>query len=48
MNKFWEIKNFIQNESADIYIYNEISSWEGEEVTSAQSFRKDLEALGME
>ena len=46
MNKFWEIKNFIQNESADIYIYNEISSWEGEEVTSAQSFRKDLEALG--
>lgn len=46
MNKFWEIKNFIQNESADIYIYNEISAWEGEEVTSAQSFRKDLESLG--
>lgn len=46
MNKFWEIKNFIQNESADIYIYNEISSWDCEEVTSAQSFRKDLESLG--
>lgn len=46
MNKFWEIKNFIQNESADIYIYNEISSWDYEDVTSAQSFRKDLESLG--
>ncbi len=46
MNKFWEIKNFVQNESADIYIYNEISNWESEEVTSAQSFRKDLEELG--
>lgn len=46
MNKFWEIKNVVQDESADIYIYNEISSWEWEDTTSAQSFRKDLEALG--
>lgn len=46
MNKFWEIKNVVQDESADIYIYNEISSWEWEDTTSAQSFRKDLEELG--
>lgn len=44
--KFWEFKNYIPNETADLYIYNEISSWEDEDVTSANSFKKDLDELG--
>lgn len=44
--KFWEFKNVLNNESADLYIYNEIVSWEDEDFTSAQSFRDDLEGIG--
>lgn len=44
--KFWEFKNYIPNETADLYIYSEISSWEDEDVTSANSFKQDLDDLG--
>jgi ATP-dependent protease ClpP protease subunit len=46
MKKFWEIKNVVENESADIFIYNEIMSWDYEDVTSASSFKRDLDRLG--
>lgn len=45
-HKFWEFKNIINGLSADLYIYNEISSWDDEEVTSAQSFKRDLDNIG--
>ena len=45
-NKFWEFKNIISDTSADLYIYNEISNWEGEDVTSAQSFKDELDSIG--
>lgn len=45
-NKFWEFKNIIGDTSADLYIYNEISSWEDEDVTSAQSFKDELDNIG--
>lgn len=45
-NKFWEFKNIINDSSADLYIYNEISSWEDEDVTSAQSFKDELDNIG--
>ena len=45
-NKFWEFKNIIDGTSADLYIYNEISSWEDESVTSAQSFKDELDSIG--
>lgn len=44
--KFWEFKNVNFNDSADLYIYNEISSWEDEDVTSSSSFKQDLDSLG--
>ena len=45
-SKFWEFKNVIDGISADLYIYNEISSWDDEDITSAQSFKKDLDSIG--
>lgn len=45
-NKFWEFKNFVPNEVADLYIYNEISSWDDENFTSANSFKQELDTLG--
>lgn len=45
-NKFWEFKNMVGNDSVDLYIYNEISSWEDEDVTSAQSFKEELDNIG--
>ena len=45
-NKFWEFKNIVGNDSADLYIYNEISSWDDEDVTSAQSFKEELDSIG--
>lgn len=45
-NKFWEFKNIVANNSADLYIYNEISSWDDEDVTSAHSFKEELDAIG--
>lgn len=44
-NKYWEFKN-MANESADLYIYGEISSWVWEDETSASSFKRDLDTLG--
>lgn len=43
--KYWEFKNITVN-SADLYMYGEISSWEYEGSTSASSFKKDLDDLG--
>lgn len=43
--KYWEFKNITVN-SADLYMYGEISSWEWEGSTSASSFKKDLDDLG--
>ena len=44
--KYWDIKNKT-DESADLYIYNEIASWgEGNYATSARSFKRDLDDLG--
>ena len=45
-NKFWEFKKFVPNEVADLYIYNEISSWDDENFTSANSFKQELDTLG--
>lgn len=45
-NKFWEFKNMVGNDSVDLYIYNEISSWEDDDVTSAQSFKEELDNIG--
>lgn len=45
-NKFWKFENIIGNKSADLYIYNEISSWDDEDVTSAQSFKEELDSIG--
>lgn len=44
--KYWEFKNVLGNESADLYIYNEISDWDDESYTSAQSFKDDLDGIG--
>lgn len=46
MKKFWEMKQK-NDESADIFIYGEITStkWEDDD-TTASSFKKDLDALG--
>ena len=45
-NKFWEFKNIVNGFSADLYIYNEISSWDDEDVTSASSFKQELDNVG--
>ena len=45
-NKFWEFKNVVNGFSADLYIYNEISSWDDEDVTSASSFKQELDTIG--
>lgn len=44
-NKFWEFKNVVDGFSADLYIYNEISSWDDEDVTSASSFKQELDSI---
>lgn len=54
MNKFYEIKNFIPQKSADLYIYGEIvtddTDWWTEEkdenLVGLQSFKKELDNLG--
>lgn len=54
MQKFYEIKNFIPNTSADLYIYGEIVTddvdwWTGnkdENLVGLQSFKKELDELG--
>lgn len=54
MNKFYEIKNFIPQKSADLYIYGEIvtddTEWWTEEkdenLVGLQSFKKELDNLG--
>lgn len=54
MNKFYEIKNFIPQQSADLYIYGEIVTddidwWTGEKDTTLvglQSFKEELDNLG--
>lgn len=45
-NKFWEFKNIVGGVSADLYIYNEISSWDDEDVTSAKAFKQELDSIG--
>ena len=45
-NKFWEFKNIVSGVSADLYIYNEISSWDDEDVTSAKAFKQELDNIG--
>ena len=53
-NKFYEIKNFIPKESADLYIYGQIVTddidwWTGqkdENLVGLQSFKKELDELG--
>lgn len=45
-NKFWEFKNIVNGVSADLYIYNEISSWDDEDVTSAKAFKEELDSIG--
>lgn len=45
-NKFWEFKNIVSGVSADLYIYNEISSWDDEDVTSAKAFKQELDSIG--
>ena len=54
MNKFYKIKNFIPQKSADIYIYGEIVTddkdwWTGnkdETLVGLQSFKNELDNLG--
>lgn len=54
MNKFYEIKNFIPQKSADLYIYGQIvtddKDWWTEEkdenLVGLQSFKKELDSLG--
>ncbi len=54
MNKFYEIKNFIPQKSADLYIYGEIvtddTNWwtdeKDENLVGLQSFKKELDELG--
>lgn len=54
MNKFYEIKNFIPQRSADLYIYGEIvtddTNWwtdeKDENLVGLQSFKKELDNLG--
>lgn len=53
-NKFYEIKNIIQNASADLYLYGEIVTddtdwWTGEKdnnLVGLQSFKEELDNLG--
>ena len=54
MNKFYEIKNFIPQKSADLYIYGEIvtddTNWwtdeKDENLVGLQSFKNELDNLG--
>lgn len=54
MNKFYEIKNFIPQKSADLYIYGEIvtddTNWwtdeKDENLVGLQSFKKEIDELG--
>ena len=54
MNKFYEIKNYIPQKSADLYIYGQIvtddKDWWTEEkdenLVGLQSFKKELDSLG--
>lgn len=54
MKKFYEIKNFINNKSADLYIYGEIvtddKDWwtneKDENLIGLQSFKKEMDNLG--
>lgn len=54
MKKFYEIKNFINNKSADLYIYGEIvtddKNWwtneKDENLIGLQSFKKEMDNLG--
>lgn len=44
--KYWSFENK-GNKTADLYLYNSITSWgSGEYSTSAKSFKKDLDNLG--
>lgn len=54
MNKFYEIKNFIPQKSADLYVYGEIvtddTNWwtdeKDENLVGLQSFKNELDNLG--
>lgn len=47
MKKFWECKQSIDQDEADIYIFGEITSFKWDESdTTASSFQKDLKELG--
>lgn len=47
MKKFWECKQSVDQDEADIYIFGEITSFKWDESdTTASSFQKDLKELG--
>ena len=47
MKKFWECKQAVNKDEADIYIFGEITSFKWDESdTTASSFQKDLKELG--